>query len=1474
MSQQGLTPTPSESGSVGKKLLFSGEWARLDQKGAQDVKARSREWILIRALLRGEPVHWLDGFALFRTWREETHRTGYPDQFGRIASQVPGVLRKEPLTISVTLSHPPGRPDLWYLSPSGGLTLKSSIGEAVDIARESGVAFQTGRLATGWKLIKRAYEIYPDPESLCQALVWSETLPKDCGPYEDCLQGINDLFKERWGILVEALCKVLPLASGARLGITREAATPVIDDWLEELFQIKQVSQLIAGHTFSAPAASTEVIEEFASLVKVCRDTWDHVAQIKGRHKEGQSLPPDLRAAEKEMAEYLHRLATCLAVDRACEEVITEYAGLPYRHIDERMVDENKHGALVAFIDSVHDAVAGPDALYFRFRGHLSRFIGRINIRDGAITPIESDADEQEKRKQCLYLLESAVSSEVARHQLERLFGASLRQQAGESSTATATPTDDVLPHRLAHSSASDLVSSQVSITEPAGGVSSVSDESALRDKVRKYLEGVAGECARLLHFFPKHLKAPGPDGLVFDTIRQKVRIVEDHAAFRKWSAEERARLRREGIPDYSPGSMLPEAQEESSGSRIILWDERAGERFHQVTILGDPGFGKSWLLHYEARQLADKAIKQLTGGANVDEIELPILVRLPDLQPSKSDSFEDLLVRLFEKRYPGGFPGYLQRQLTSNHAVLLMDAWDEVRPLTARQHLQKLLESFARAHPRARILVTSRIVGYNETLPPLPEADELELLAFNTEQISSFVRTWFGKETRKATVFLQKLGKHPQSRGLARIPLMLMLLCRNCTDGNFPDRRSDLYERSLRGLLFEWKRDDRKSYEEDLVMTASNPQSMVKAILDLLGRIALHMTEHGWQQVNEEVFDELVEMCQREPYEAIANLERIRPETIIGRLKKDGVLVEAGEANATDLAFLHLTFQEYLAARALAKRSNHTEQALAHVYEPAWNQTLAMLGGILEEPGPYFAALLRKNTEDCLCRPFLLAVQASGEAGPDRIPVELLNGLVDEVIETCFCWEYRTLWHMARCVVRGLGQTVQYLSALVRRGGRTTRVVIELLGAIGSVEGVPALLEAMQDESSDVYVAAVRALGEIGSTEGIPVLREALRSKYSYVRVTAAEALGRIGSEEAVVALRKALLDQDPTVRVTAAGALGEIGSAEGVPALLEALRSEDLNVHQDAMLILRQISSREAIPALLEALRDENLLVSFVAAEALTKTGSAEAISRLREALRDEYPHVRVAAAGALGRIGSKEAVAALHEALWEQNPNTRLMAAMALGKIGYWTVVATLLKAVQDRGMGVCENAIQILEEIGSWDAIPVLLEATQNHNPYIRVAATRALGVIGSAEGVPVLLEVLRQGDFIISHIAAYALVKIGSAEAISALLEASQDKSPDVHQCAARALGEIGSQQAIPTLLRLLEDEEPGTSAIAFDALCQIWPNRAVPILTQGTQGQEILRASDAASCTRQYLQSLAASLGRLADFCEKPREHD
>ena len=208
MSQQGLTPTPSESGSVGKKLLFSGEWARLDQKGAQDVKARSREWILIRALLRGEPVHWLDGFALFRTWREETHRTGYPDQFGRIASQVPGVLRKEPLTISVTLSHPPGRPDLWYLSPSGGLTLKSSIGEAVDIARESGVAFQTGRLATGWKLIKRAYEIYPDPESLCQALVWSETLPKDCGPYEDCLQGINDLFKERWGILVEALCKV------------------------------------------------------------------------------------------------------------------------------------------------------------------------------------------------------------------------------------------------------------------------------------------------------------------------------------------------------------------------------------------------------------------------------------------------------------------------------------------------------------------------------------------------------------------------------------------------------------------------------------------------------------------------------------------------------------------------------------------------------------------------------------------------------------------------------------------------------------------------------------------------------------------------------------------------------------------------------------------------------------------------------------------------------------------------------------------------------------------------------------------------------------------------------------------------------------------------------------------------------------------------------------------------------------------
>lgn len=72
-----------------------------------------------------------------------------------------------------------------------------------------------------------------------------------------------------------------------------------------------------------------------------------------------------------------------------------------------------------------------------------------------------------------------------------------------------------------------------------------------------------------------------------------------------------------------------------------------------------------------------------------------------------------------------------------------------------------------------------------------------------------------------------------------------------------------------------------------------------------------------------------------------------------------------------------------------------------------------------------------------------------------------------------------------------------------------------QALGRIGSVNGAPALVDAMSDTSPYVRMHAVKALGEVGATDAVPVLVHALRDSSWKVRVWAADALALLGATE-----------------------------------------------------------------------------------------------------------------------------------------------------------------------------------------------------------------------------------------------------------------------------------------------------------------------------------------------------------------------
>src|SRR5262249_2819801 len=125
------------------------------------------------------------------------------------------------------------------------------------------------------------------------------------------------------------------------------------------------------------------------------------------------------------------------------------------------------------------------------------------------------------------------------------------------------------------------------------------------------------------------------------DEIRQTVQVVKDRARFQQWAEEERRRAMGQFDDPrlYSPYKSRPEMEgyggerreREQPPEPPMDW-EKAADAYPRAVILGDPGFGKSWLLRYEARRLSRQALTQLDARTTLDEIQLPILARLADL--------------------------------------------------------------------------------------------------------------------------------------------------------------------------------------------------------------------------------------------------------------------------------------------------------------------------------------------------------------------------------------------------------------------------------------------------------------------------------------------------------------------------------------------------------------------------------------------------------------------------------------------------------------------------------------------------------------------------------------------------------------------------------------------------------------------------------------------------------------------------
>ncbi|KAF0179327.1 MAG: putative NTPase (NACHT family) [Limisphaerales bacterium] len=394
--------------------------------------------------------------------------------------------------------------------------------------------------------------------------------------------------------------------------------------------------------------------------------------------------------------------------------------------------------------------------------------------------------------------------------------------------------------------------------------------------------------------------------------------------------------------------------------------------------VVGAPGSGKTTLLKYLALSFARG---QSQARLALAEDRFPIYAALRDFSrfldnyekrnglPSQLTS--NLMAEFLSEQHRDTFPhvtlprDFFPQLLCGGECAVLFDGLDEVADPLKRSRVTEAVSSCLKDFHSNRFVITSRPRGYDTECRQIigSYCAECSIRDFDNEQIKAFVENWYlavtldsegdsptSRDTakRKALDLLPKL-EADRIRPLSKNPLLLSILALIHQRGlGLPQRRVALYDECVEFLLGYW--DLRKDGESsrDLASMGGLDRKEKRALLE---PIALWLHERGSSGTEASAAE-----LERELGIQIKNLyggsdpESRRRARIFLQIVVDraGLIVER---ETGVFAFAHLTFQEYLAARAVADREDFVQFTADHLDDPWWREVVLLEVGYVSSP-------------------------------------------------------------------------------------------------------------------------------------------------------------------------------------------------------------------------------------------------------------------------------------------------------------------------------------------------------------------------------------------------------------------------------------------------------------------------------------------------------------------------------------------
>ncbi len=300
------------------------------------------------------------------------------------------------------------------------------------------------------------------------------------------------------------------------------------------------------------------------------------------------------------------------------------------------------------------------------------------------------------------------------------------------------------------------------------------------------------------------------------------------------------------------------------------------------------------------------------------------------------------------EEKNRGLGADYFRARLKAGGCQVLIDGLDETPDELSRERLAKLIREAASAFDGCRFVVTSRPEGK----VPIRDFEEALIADLEPEAIRAFLAKlatllYSGSE-EKERAFREELeaavNGRREIRKMTRNPVMLTALAvLQSNNVKLPEKRVDLYESILKWLSKQRAKPKRLPADECLLR---------------LRELALEMQNHEEGRQKQVTLGWAGEKLGKRFGNREAAERFLRAEQ-----GDSGIVVSRGR----EIAYWHLTFQEYLAALEIVGWEDADQYKLLlgeglKIHRPEWRETVLLYGGLLYNAGPRkVEALLRK---------------------------------------------------------------------------------------------------------------------------------------------------------------------------------------------------------------------------------------------------------------------------------------------------------------------------------------------------------------------------------------------------------------------------------------------------------------------------------------------------------------------------------